>query len=237
VAWTLEIEFQFYLLAPFVMRAYFRRPVHVRQPLLGIFSGLFLGLEVYYEDVLAAYHLDMTLLTKAHFFLVGVAICDYHLRNERFLKSKSIWWDLLFGVALFLLPALELSSYWSQHLLDRFLFTASIGVLFCGVHKGVFANRLLTRPYFYLAGGMCYSLYMLHYPFFVLLGGHVDFIDSTGFFGVDLAVNALWVLPVLAVPVLSFYLLIERPCMDPRWPERLRARALQLTRRTDSRSG
>jgi peptidoglycan/LPS O-acetylase OafA/YrhL len=69
---------------------------------------------------------------------------------------------------------------------------------------------------------MCYSIYLIHLQmiavFFKItrrcIVSHFDFLAN---YSIEILVTAV---PVLLICV-AYYLLIERPCMDPNWPSRL----------------
>jgi peptidoglycan/LPS O-acetylase OafA/YrhL len=66
-----------------------------------------------------------------------------------------------------------------------------------------------------IIGGMCYSIYLLHYPVLVL-GAKV--LHANGL------THGYWLWPLYAVLLLlalvlsaGFFIVVERPCMDPAW--------------------
>ncbi|MBL4847119.1 MAG: acyltransferase [Planctomycetes bacterium] len=220
VAWTLEIEVQFYLVAPFFARYYFARGLRLRRALLVIAVLGFATVETLCLEALAPYHLDRTLLTKAHYFLSGALICDVFITDREFFKKRAVRWDVLFAVAL--LGSSAVRVLWgSAVLIDRFVFTASLMIVFLCAFKGVLANRFFTHPWIYLTGGMCYTLYLLHYPFFFFTGTFFGVAHVADIFSVNFLLQMLWNIPLLALVATPFYLLIERPCMDRLWPQKL----------------
>jgi peptidoglycan/LPS O-acetylase OafA/YrhL len=62
----------------------------------------------------------------------------------------------------------------------------------------------------------------VHYPLFVLMGRHLPVAHLQP----DLAfvVTCAVLLPIGLLASAVFFVLVERPCMDPAWPERARAR-------------
>ena len=66
---------------------------------------------------------------------------------------------------------------------------------------------------------MAYSIYLVHIPVMFVLGRALPknvFVFSTTLVLTSIALGML------------FYVVIEQPCMDPAWPQRLRARAQRL---------
>ena len=216
----LRKEVQFYLLAPFFARFYFGRPNRFRRLMILFLILGFAALEVYGLEALKPYHLDKTLLTKAHYFLGGVFLCDLFITEKPLFENKARRWDLVFVVAFFSSTAIRI-VYGEGYYIDKLVFTASLVLMFLAGFKGTFINRIFTHPWIYLTGGMCYTLYLLHYPFFFFTGTFIGVVQTTDIFAINIMIQMLWNLPLLAVIVVPFYLFIERPCMDRLWPQKL----------------
>jgi peptidoglycan/LPS O-acetylase OafA/YrhL len=99
--------------------------------------------------------------------------------------------------------------------LPRFLCFFLVGLLLADLYADhpiripLLRNRIVTT-----IGGMAYSIYLMHWPVMVLLGRHLR----------PVAAEIPALMLVAIVIGFGFYLLVERPCMDPDWPTRLRAR-------------
>jgi peptidoglycan/LPS O-acetylase OafA/YrhL len=89
------------------------------------------------------------------------------------------------------------------------------------VFKGTFMNWFFTRPLVYIIGGMCYSIYLLHYAFFHLLVKYTAGLRTGAGYGVDLAVQMAVCIPIVLLASGVFYLLLEKPCMNKNWPRQL----------------
>jgi peptidoglycan/LPS O-acetylase OafA/YrhL len=83
----------------------------------------------------------------------------------------------------------------------------------------------------YTIGGMCYSIYLLHYAFFHLLVKFSKFLAFSQDYCVNLGIQILVALPVVLFVSAIFFVLIERPCMNPEWPKLLRIRFNQLLKK------
>ena len=217
-SWSLEIEVQFYVLAPWIAAIVFRaqRP-WLRRSLLLLAIAAASGLALQLSPI-AHPRLALTLAAHLAPFLSGLLLADLYLNVFSTLPESWIW-DL---VSVPLWSAVFLVSNQAAILLLPFLVLALVPAAFRG--------RLL-RPFFRLpaistTGGMCYSLYLTHslvlqICFFALartalVAGSLTHLLA----GVLLSVPA-----VLAVGTV-YFVLIERPCMDRTWPVRLHA---QLT--------
>lgn len=69
-----------------------------------------------------------------------------------------------------------------------------------------------------------FTIYLVHFAIIWLVGP----LTLRATFGTDFTLNFLLQLLLLSVPILlvggAFFVLVERPCMDPRWPQKLWAR-------------
>jgi peptidoglycan/LPS O-acetylase OafA/YrhL len=99
------------------------------------------------------------------------------------------------------------------------------------LHGRVF-TRVLSMKWIAIVGGMCYSIYLLHYPVLVL-GAKV--LRANGL------TRGYWLWPLYAVLLLlalvlsaGFFIIIERPCMDPAWVTHVVARVRRAVSSTGS---
>ena len=218
VAWTLEVEVQFYLLAPLLAgvfaiasRTYRRAILVVAIIAAASFQNAFLG-----EGVGRA---ELSLLNFIQYFLLGFLFADVYMTD--WLESPrpdSRWWD---AVALVGWPALlfvDLSAEAGRWVLPPLLF-----VLFCATFRGRAAGGLLRLRVLTTIGGMCYTIYLLHYPLMSIMS-RVTRDVTAGPYGANLLLQSAIVVPVLLLVSGIFFLAVERPCMDPGWVGKVRRR-------------
>ncbi|SDC83939.1 Peptidoglycan/LPS O-acetylase OafA/YrhL, contains acyltransferase and SGNH-hydrolase domains [Algoriphagus faecimaris] len=215
VTWSLETEVQFYLLIPF-LAAWVLGPNSSK--LKAILIGLFLFLGSIY---LRGYYLShgtfgMIANITGFFshFLVGIVFAYLYLKKNRWLIKKNWVWDLVGFCSLIGI------FYWYKPqagFINQVLFNISIFVLFVAAFKSWVLNWFFTRSWVYLIGGMCYSIYLLHLPFF----GLTSQLAQKYIFGNTFSLNFwIYLFPVLiGLMIISsvFYLLIEKPCMEKDW--------------------
>jgi peptidoglycan/LPS O-acetylase OafA/YrhL len=79
-------------------------------------------------------------------------------------------------------------------------------------------NAFFTWQPVYTIGGMCYSIYLLHYAFFYAVVPITSKWTKALPYQEGLWLQALILVPVLLVFTSVFYLLVEKPCMDKHWP-------------------
>ena len=222
VAWSLEIEVQFYLLAPLLCRFLFRLPATGRRMAVFFLVLITVGLRAYFLRELAAHHLAFSMLTFGQFFFAGILVADLlHGEGDR-QPAKSLGWDSLAlaglcGWGAWFIP--------KQFAFEHHLVSVAVVVAIClGAIRGRLMTHLLSSPFVWATGGMCYTIYLLHYPLVHLTLPWTAGIDFGESFSKAFGLQLLLQLPVVWLVCAAFYLLIEKPCMDKDWPAKLRAR-------------
>ena len=211
-SWSLEVEVQFYLLAPLLAALVYRNNAVIRRlSLLLLIAGAGF-VQTRFDIVLGAAatsRLQLSIISAIQFFLAGFLLADLFLDVLPRLKQSWLW-DV---VCIPLWPAI----FWVDDL--RWVPFMAI-VAYIGAFKGKLMNRCLTAPIITTIGGMCYSIYLTHS--LILQGCYALFMrlhPLPGFW------RNYWASLTLSVPVMllfgaAFFVLIERPCMDKRWPQK-----------------
>ena len=213
IAWSLEVEVQFYLLAPVVMQVFRMGPKWMRRGLL-LLSVLVMGL------VQTAFQgsprVEMSILFFGQYFLMGLLVADVFVLGLETMKRSWVW-DVaaIASVALMFVP--QRGLYWPHAAMPVVSGVLCVAAMRCVVLKWFFANKWVA-----VIGGMCYSIYLLHFIFIAVLFkvARRAILTNAPFFvnyGIQLLLVAVPVVAMCAV----FFLLIERPCMDPDWPSKL----------------
>ena len=141
--------------------------------------------------------------------------------------SKRVIFDLLgvlsiFGMFIFYKPQAQI-----QNIL---LFNLSILSFFFAVFLGKYHNRFFVNKWIYTIGGMCYSIYLLHYAFFHLLVKFSKQLALTSDYAVNLGIQIIIGLPIILAISIVFFTLVERPCMNPEWPSVFKKRLYKTFR-------
>ncbi|MEO1856619.1 MAG: acyltransferase [Rubritalea sp.] len=214
VSWTLEIEIQFYLLAPLLCKIFTLRSSTLRYLIL--LSSIY----IVYSCVNHLGHQfpsgiwSRSILGQLQFFLAGLLLGDIYLKfwKER---SNSTCSALVFdaiGIAAWLFIPFALKINGSHSWLAYLLLIAFTCIL-----RGRLLKSLLSLPLIATIGGMCYSIYLFHGHILYFL--HINFI--TPIFGLQkgnwpfnlVPLTLLITLTLFACSVAYYY--IERPSM--RW--------------------
>ncbi len=217
VTWSLELEIQFYLLVPLLVLVYRIRNSVLRRSVLVAAIIFFSGLQewAYFQNFWGrpGEILYETVFSFLQFFLAGLLLSDLYLTALPRWRP-SVLWDI---AGLVCWPAyFFINANWEALALPPLLI-----VVFVGAFRGIYFPRLFRVQWIALIGGMCYSIYLWH--FFLI--AFVFKVSRYVVVGHDYLANLLLQCVLLLPPVLLFstlyYLLVERPCMDPKWPQKL----------------
>ena len=221
--WSLEVEIQFYCLAPLLAWLLFsiRKATILRRLLFVVLIvGIGIGQKLY---IVQDSRPGLTILYSVQYFLAGFLLCDLYLVG--FEKIRSSWlWDLV------CLPLWVWVFWWNSAWYHVWLPLACV-VLYVGAFKGPLQRAFFRNPIIATIGGMCYSIYLTHNLVLTkatALFRPIAARPAPGIAGVWL-ISALITLLVFAGG-LVFYVLLERPCMERDWPQKLASR-LGLRRR------
>lgn len=216
VAWSLEVEVQFYLLAPFLALIFRVRPAILRRALVIGLMLCFVELQSFLPNVA---RLQLSVLGQAQFFLAGFLLADFYLTTWSQKKSNPLFWDILFFAGwpsfIYILRYPEL-SHW--------LIPFAILALYAATLQGNWGRRLLSIPAITAIGGMCYSIYLIHFQIIALIWRVSIKARAGSDFMPNFALQLILMLPIIIAISLLFYLIVEKPCMNRDWPSRLAAR-------------
>jgi len=248
VAWSLEIEVQFYILMPLIALIFLIRNPWLRR---GILLAAMVGVTLCQPINLPAigrYFLDRDLLLEnpvwyqhignyIQFFLAGILLADIYVVNWNSNPARNakwgdlVWltgWPLLVGAVLVIQQAA--SHSWPE-LADRLsvinprvarlAFPLLIFGLYAAAFRSTIVRRLISLPLIATIGGMCYSIYLVHLQIIQVVGLALEGIFRRMHLVSQMLVEFALLTPVIVIICAIFYRLIERPCMRRDWPRRL----------------
>jgi peptidoglycan/LPS O-acetylase OafA/YrhL len=154
VLWSLEIEVQFYLLAPLLCFVFAMRGGRWPRR-AAIVAGIVAGTLVthYYGSPM----LMTTLAGHIRWFLIGFLLADVYLTEWRGAPGKCGWWDLAGGAAWAGWPILLAFPRVSEWAMPGLLLVAYLAAF-----RGRILNRFFANPWIAVIGGMCYTIYLYH---------------------------------------------------------------------------
>jgi peptidoglycan/LPS O-acetylase OafA/YrhL len=166
VTWSLEIEIQFYLLAPLLVRIFRLRNNAWRR---GLLVGLIYIFGVLSQNVIGKSpnaSLHHTLPNYLHYFLAGFLLADLYLTTSARALKKHFSWDavtLASGLAI-----MAVLTFYGQ-----FLYTLPflVALLYAGFFLGRISNALIRLRWIVITGGMCYTFYLYHT---LIIGGVLE---------------------------------------------------------------
>jgi peptidoglycan/LPS O-acetylase OafA/YrhL len=219
VTWSLEVEAQFYLFVPLLFWLVFR--FNNNSLRIGSIWALAI-ISIYLKGFFTLtgnQQLVATILAYFANFSMGILFAFLFVLDKRnWLKLKSYWYDFLGFVSIFLI----FYFYKPQHIwYNNVIFNLGVFLMMISSFKGIWFNYFFTRPWVYVIGGMCYSIYLLHYAFFHFLIPITSKLQLGMGYKMDYLLQIFVALPIVLLVSIVFYLLVERPCMDKDWPKKL----------------
>lgn len=214
VAWSLEIEIQFYLLAPLLFRVFTIRQQPARYALYVGAMVLFSCFSYRFDPEVSGFK---TLAGYFQYFCAGILLADWYTTNPSpaSLRLLEKWFlPQLLGVILLILL---LTSDLNHSLAVRLWYPFAIIGFYALVLRNPFWQKIGSTPWLVTIGGMCYSIYLWHYLLISRMGAYSLRWHFSDGYGLDFLIQlCLWVTGILLFSSLFFYF-IEKPCMRKDW--------------------
>jgi peptidoglycan/LPS O-acetylase OafA/YrhL len=213
--WSLEVEIQFYCLAPLFAWLMFsiRKATWVRR---GLMMVLIIAAGILQLHVDPDSRIGLSILYSVQYFIAGFLLCDFYLVGWEQIP-RHLFWDL------FCLPLWVWAFWWNGVWYHVWLPLVCI-VLYVGAFKGPLQRVFFRNPVIATTGGMCYSIYLTHNLVLTRATALFRFVPRSHF---AVAATTLCIVLIVFAAGLLFYIALERPCMERDWPRRLAARVLR----------
>jgi peptidoglycan/LPS O-acetylase OafA/YrhL len=215
VTWSLEVEIQFYLLVPLLAKLFTIRGKTRRRGLLLLLCLCLVISEALF--ITTAGRLSLSILNFLEYFLIGFLLADVYLCDWNEAPAHHVKWDVASLVGWPLLIGLFAWLRAISLVLPFMLFG-----LYYSVFRSVHVRRLLTQRLLTVIGGMCYTIYLIHFQLISFVGWLFPPVKVSDHFSINYLLELLIILPVLALFTVVFFVCVERPCMKKDWPARLR---------------
>jgi peptidoglycan/LPS O-acetylase OafA/YrhL len=210
VAWSLEIEIQFYILAPLLFKVLKLKPV-LRRSILLLAIIIIIQLQ-------QTYRLPFTsLYNYAQYFMAGILLSDLYVSG---FGSQTLNKGVTTFIGILLLAGILCMSFMDWEL-EKFLFPFLIIAFYLIVLKNDAIKKVFSYKFIPVIGGMCYSIYLLHYPIVSMFGRFTIGLRITNYYLPNLILQIiLLMIPVLVISSVYYYF-IERPFMSSKWMDKL----------------
>jgi peptidoglycan/LPS O-acetylase OafA/YrhL len=225
-AWSLEIEFQFYVLAPAIILFALAvgRPWRSFAAEVLTMAGVVVAMKLMAE-AFAPQELRRFLVSNfVEFFVLGFVLSR--------LYARGVFRDSRLGAAAtpLFLGGLCLAWY-ADHLgsvnasnnepLIRLMMLTSFAAVFAGALSGGVGRWFTSATWIATIGGMCYTIYLIHLSFLQVATRLLFRVIPVHDLLSGVLVYGLVLIPLLLAASIIFFLLVEKPCMDPQWPQKL----------------
>ncbi|WP_394821310.1 acyltransferase family protein [Pendulispora albinea] len=221
VAWSLEVEVQFYLLVPLLARVYAIRQTWLRRSVFAWLAVTVPCLQLFpFADPA---WVGGSIVNYLQYFIAGLVLADIYTVDWREAPRAHPVWDVVWIAGWCFLGAL------TEHTpLAKLSYPVVTFVLYIAAFRGTVVRTILRSPLLTAIGGMCYTIYLLHYPLISIVGRVTARLAVRGAYLTTLAVQLpIYVGAILFVSALYFRA-IEQPCMRSDWPSRLKDRILAM---------
>jgi peptidoglycan/LPS O-acetylase OafA/YrhL len=209
VAWSLEVEIQFYLIVPLLVRGFTLRDSRLRRATLLvaiIIFGLFSQMYIY---PYAPAWMRTSVVNFMHYFLAGFLLADLYLSGDGRRAGQSWWGD---GLAILAGAAIFWILLGFGHL--YFILPLVVAALYVGIYLGRFANRLIRLRWVVIIGGMCYTIYLYHVMIISQAFVRTGYLSSTArSFELDFLYQCLIICPLILIISAILFVTTEKPFM------------------------
>ena len=215
-AWSLEVEFQFYLLAPALTFLFAIPNQWIRWLIL---AGAVLAVGALRNVTNERIHLSLP--GSFEYFAAGFISVDVYLSRWKATLPNWIGWDLaaLVGWTGFLFLN-ELSAT----ALGALLHSACLTLAFLGSLGGIVLSRFLANRWIFTVGGMCYTIYLWHQWLMLLYTPSLNrWLGPTQNHAVRLLLMAALSIPPMLAFCTALFIWVEKPFMRRDWPARVAA--------------
>lgn len=209
LAWSLEVEFQFYVLAPALLAGLIALGVLWRR--LALLLLVIAGGWAYRSDPLGELGVGATLIGYFGFFAAGIFAAEIYVGRWRERPPLDWSWDVVALVGWAGLLVALLVGTDNRPMLPICILLAILGSL-----GGRWSARILGCEPVYVIGGMCYTLYLYHFLTISAVGRFVlPWLGAAHPLWFDLLIAGAIIIPIVLAAGTALFLVTEKPFM--RW--------------------
>jgi len=216
--WSLEVEIQFYIIAP-LLAIYL-----IRMARPAIRCGVVIVAIVVWclaaQPIIGQHPmLGFTIIKGLPFFLVGIVVCEA-IREADLCGDKFEWPSWFLDICALLSLGCLVGVYQSPLSWVPLILIQCVLVLFIllGALRGRVVRSIAANSTIAVIGGMCYTLYLTHVPIVELVTRLTrGWLNGIPYWPL-LAIELLITLPFALIGGAVAFVLIEKPCMRKTWP-------------------
>ena len=219
VTWSLEIEVQFYICAPFLVWLICRIRNKTPRRLMLVAAILAASAMAWYLQMQVGIK-TWSLALYLQYFLSGVLLCDLYLLENRSSSRFNSWVFFVLGLGI-LLVIISFDHVASSNLALRILSPLLIFCFYFLTFWNKWWSRIFSLNALTLIGGMCYTIYLLHYWIISAVSNRAVRIFYVENYPVFLFVQMVVMLAIVLAISVVYFVFVEKPCMRKDWPNRL----------------
>lgn len=209
VAWSLEAEIQFYLIAPFIAYLFLLK----KQPRRILLISLIIAIPFTVKTLQLQY--PIKLINHIQFFLAGYILADLYLTQKKDNRFGMIG-ILSILLLLIVVPHFLDLTFTNEWLTPLLIIPCFYFILNRKLFISFFSNKFITT-----IGGMCYTLYLFHYMIISGVGRKTIFLHVSNDIALNFFVQCLLIIPFILLFCIPFFYYIERVCMKKDWYRKL----------------
>ena len=217
VAWSLEVEIQFYLLAPLLAQVFRVRNRVIRISTF-ILLPVLIGLISYQLGILSR----LNILGNIQYFILGFILTDILLVNKIRAKRQTYYWDIVAPIAATVIILILCTRDYAEYVKKDFLpltYLLPYLLLACclAAFRGRIWNKIVTNKWLVTIGGMCYTIYLYHFAIIPFFGRIFIKLSLTQSYEVNLLLQWLLYFPTIFLICAVLFILFEKPFMRKNW--------------------
>ena len=220
VGWSLEIEVQFYLLAPLLTKVFAIRSRVARLATI-VSAGV---CAMCLQDYVQADWVRFTFIGYFQYFLVGFILVDIYLIDWKERPARSAFWDVV-SLAAWVSIAANLCGRPPDTISNwNFLLPVQVLLAYYSAFRGRWSSTALRNPWVVTFGGMCYTIYLYHFTMIIGLSRLTLRLGLSHSFLLNYLIQICLQAPVVFGISALLFRYTERPFMQRNWLSKLRGR-------------
>ncbi len=210
VTWSLEVEIQFYIIAPLIALI-FKLKIIPRRAVLIVLTIVFPVLQYYVPCPINCIYLH------AEFFLIGFLLADLYVSPIKL--NFPIIPSIILG-AICLIGFIDLTYV---RISDTLLLLTCIFIFYSMVLSfGNIWNLIFKQRVLCVIGGMCYSIYLLHFGIISFFGKPLLRIRFTNYYITDLIIQFIVLTTFVLLISSFFFFFFEKTFMRKDWYKQIK---------------